>query len=53
MMTIWGLADHQMKLAEGVYSVSTPSHGGVIVSVLVADKYLSEAAEKVAEEPQY
>lgn len=43
--TIWGKTDHQKKLAEGVYSVSTPGHGGIIVKASLADRYLSEKAK--------
>ena len=52
-MTRWGRTDHQKKLAEGVYIVGTPSHGGVIVKKTVADNYLSRKAKEVAGYPDY
>jgi len=30
--TIWGQSDSQVKLAEGIISYSTPSHGGIHLS---------------------
>lgn len=32
MQTIWGKADGLTKIADGIISVSTPSHGGYILS---------------------
>jgi hypothetical protein len=29
--TPWGIADHVEYIAEGIYSVSTPSHGGIML----------------------
>lgn len=49
MKTIWGQTQHQKKLADGVYVVSTAGHGGIIVADCVADKYLSDAAKEVAD----
>lgn len=43
--TIWGKTQHQKKLADGVYSVSTASHGGIIVDESLADRYLSGKAQ--------
>lgn len=39
--SIWGRPDHCKKLAPGVYTVDTPSHGGIMVSASVAHKVLS------------
>lgn len=39
--SIWGRPDHCKKLAPGVYTVDTPSHGGIMVSASVASKVLS------------
>lgn len=45
MQTPWGRSDRCDKLAEGVYRVGTPSHGGYLVSQKVAESgYLSQAA---------
>ena len=44
MNTPWGKADHICKLAEGVYSVGTPSHGGLMVRKEVAGRDLTDAA---------
>lgn len=30
--TPWGMADHSKKIADGIYFVSTPSHGGYWLS---------------------
>ena len=32
MYTPWGCSDSQEKLAEGIISYSTPSHGGIMLS---------------------
>jgi len=32
MHTPWGIADSKVKLAEGIVSVGTPSHGGIWLS---------------------
>ena len=53
MKTIWGQIQHQHKLAGGVYEVDTASHGGIIVSTKVADRYLSHLAKEIAGEPKY
>lgn len=45
--TIWGRVQHREKLANGVYSVETASHGGVVVHHLVADKYISDKAKAI------
>lgn len=50
MNTPWGKADHQKKLAEGVYWVSTPSHGGLVINESIATKYLTPEAIKAAEQ---
>lgn len=51
--TIWGRVQHRQKLAEGVYSVETASHGGVVVSELIADKYMSDKAMAVIGNPEH
>lgn len=45
--TIWGRVQHREKLANGVYSVETARHGGVVVHHLVADKYISDKAKAI------
>lgn len=45
--TIWGQVQHREKLANGVYSVETARHGGVVVHHLVADKYISDKAKAI------
>lgn len=42
----WGKVDHSVKVCRGVTSVSTPSHGGFLISIGVAEKKLSPAARK-------
>lgn len=44
MITPWGKADYPDKLTHGVYSVDTPSHGGVLIGKRVARKLLSPRA---------
>ena len=51
--TIWGRVQHRQKLADGVYIVETARHGGVVVSVLVDDKYMSDKAKAVIGNPEY
>ena len=42
----WGEVQHQEKLCSGVFSVSTASHGGIMVHGSVAKAVLSPAARK-------
>lgn len=42
----WGEVQHQEELCSGVFSVSTASHGGVMVHGSVAKAVLSPAARK-------
>ena len=44
--TPWGIADSVRELAEGVYQVSTPSHGGIMVRRDSAALVLSAEARK-------
>ncbi|MBE6577028.1 MAG: hypothetical protein E7653_02690 [Ruminococcaceae bacterium] len=43
----WGSIDGMRWIANGIYSVSTPSHGGIMVHKSVADKVLSKEAQEV------
>ncbi len=45
----WGVTDEVEELCPGVYSVSTPSHGGTMVERLAAFTFLSPAARKCGE----
>lgn len=42
MQTIWGTADAMTKVADGIISVSTPSHGGYVIS----EKRMAEMPEQ-------
>ena len=42
----WGEVQHQEELCSGVFSVSTASHGGILVHRSVAKAVLSPAARK-------
>lgn len=42
----WGEVQHQEKLCSGVFSVSTASHGGIMVHRSVAKAVLSPGARK-------
>lgn len=42
----WGQVDGCDELCPGVYAVSTPSHGGIMVRCDTADRVLSEEARK-------
>ena len=42
----WGEVQHQKELCSGVFSVSTASHGGIMVHRSVAKAVLSPAARK-------
>ena len=44
----WGSLQTCHKLCAGVYTVSTASHGGIMVNADMADAILSEAAVKCA-----
>ena len=46
MPTPWGKADGKHKIAAGVWDVSTPGHGGIMVGKKVARRLLSPAAIK-------
>jgi len=50
VLTPWGISDHETKLAEGVFLVDTPSHGGILVEKKVARTYLSCAALQIGSE---
>jgi|SRR5579859_570264 len=45
----WGQVDRHTRLCDGVYSCSTPSHGGIAVSLTVAGELLSEPARALGE----
>lgn len=49
MMTPWGQADYTRKAREGVYSVGTPGHGGVLVGRGVARQHLSAQAQAIGQ----
>ncbi len=44
MNTPWGYAQHQHKITDGVYEVSTAGHGGILVRADVASNLLSPDA---------
>lgn len=46
MYTPWGRSDSQKKIVEGVFSVTTPSHGGLMIKKDFAEKNLSKAARR-------
>lgn len=46
MHTPWGRSDSQKTIVAGVISVTTPSHGGLLVKRDFAEKNLSEAARR-------
>ena len=48
----WGSIDGMRWIANGIYSVSTPSHGGIMVHKSVADKVLSKEAREVGFESE-
>jgi len=47
MNTPWGKADDVTLVKRGIYWVSTPSHGGVMIDRKVGDSVLSDDAKKV------
>lgn len=44
MDTPWGRSDHKQTLINGVVSVDTPSHGGLMIQKDVANKLLTPQA---------
>ena len=42
----WGKIQHRQKLCAGVHSVSTESHGGIMVNADMAEAFLSQEAIK-------
>lgn len=44
MPTPWGKADSKYLITKGVYEVTTPGHGGILVGKAVARKLLSPKA---------
>jgi hypothetical protein len=50
MNTPWGKSDSKITLARGVSWVSTPSHGGFMISKRFANLYFSAAAVKRGQE---
>ena len=53
MNTPWGKADHVTKIQFGVSWVSTPSHGGLLVSAGQAAKLLTPKAISIAHPGQF
>lgn len=51
-MTIWGEVQHQEKFAPGVWDVCTAGHGGIVVAVEVADRYISAKARELVGPPE-
>jgi len=49
MLTPWGMSQSKHKLTTGVYSVTTASHGGLLVGKRVARERLSIEAIKEGE----
>lgn len=49
----WGQVDGCDELCPGVYAVSTPSHGGIMVRCDIADRILSEEARKCGIKDQF
>ena len=49
MPTPWGKADCKVRIAKGVYEVSTPGHGGILVGAAIAIDSLSAEALQVGE----
>lgn len=47
MNTPWGKADHVESPVRGVHFVSTPSHGGIMVSKELAERVLSDKARSL------
>ena len=43
----WGQVDHCETICPGVYSVSTPSHGGVMIRSDRAAEILSPSARRI------
>lgn len=50
MQTPWGRADMVTKLEEGIYSVETSGHGGVMIVKSIANNILTESAIKRGQE---
>ena len=48
----WGSIDGMRWIANGIYSVCTPSHGGIMVHKSVADNVLSKEAQEVGFESE-
>lgn len=46
MRTLWGRADQRRVLDKGVYLVSTPSHGGIMLGQRAADHILCEVGRE-------
>ena len=49
MPTPWGKADFKVRIAKGVYEVSTPGHGGILIGAAIAIDSLSAEALQVGE----
>ena len=49
MPTPWGKADSKVQVAKGVYEVTTPGHGGILVGSAIALDSLSAEALQVGE----
>jgi hypothetical protein len=51
--TPWGYADDVNPILEGVVSVSTPSHGGLRVTIEVLERHLTPAQVKYCKALRY
>jgi hypothetical protein len=43
MYSYWGQVDYKVNIMRGVIEVGTPSHGGILVSPKLAEKYIPSA----------
>ena len=45
----WGVPDHQEQISNGVWDISTPSHGGIMVYKTIAELNLTPEALAIGE----
>ena len=47
--SIWGEVDHSYRINNGIFEVSTPSHGGIMIKSDIARLILSKEAQRIAQ----
>lgn len=47
--SIWGVVDSVVRINNGIFEVTTPSHGGIMIKAEIAKTIMSKEAQRVAQ----